>query len=239
MTAVGLGQQGSQAVGSGIESLSSRIFTRFIPNIFRYSKETLNGSFTKISALKRQTIFHGKFWYFLTPPSPLSINFFATRNFVKHRRVSLRSFSIQWDNKFFCRKTWYSPLSHKIFRFSQLSETRNGSSTNWFGTLRQNNFDRKSWYPPPILWLTFFNTRNFLKHRRVPVRIFRHSETNVFHRKSRYFLPTLPPLVSKNFFDTRNFVKHRRVPLRSFSVLWDKKFSTENLETLRPPPPYP
>ena len=38
MTAAGLGQQGSQAVGSGFESLRCRKFLRFIPNIF----DTLN-----------------------------------------------------------------------------------------------------------------------------------------------------------------------------------------------------
>ena len=36
--AVGLGQQGSQAVGSGFESLSCQTFLRFILNIFRYPK---------------------------------------------------------------------------------------------------------------------------------------------------------------------------------------------------------
>ena len=34
MTAVGLGQQGSQAVGSGFESLPCQYFLRFFPNIF-------------------------------------------------------------------------------------------------------------------------------------------------------------------------------------------------------------
>ena len=38
MTAVGLGQQRSQAVDSGFESLSCQIFLWFIPNIFRYPK---------------------------------------------------------------------------------------------------------------------------------------------------------------------------------------------------------
>ena len=38
MAALGLGQQGSQAVGSGFEFLSGQIFLRFIPNIFRYPK---------------------------------------------------------------------------------------------------------------------------------------------------------------------------------------------------------
>ena len=34
MTAVGVGQQGYQAVGSGFESLPGQKFLRFIPNIF-------------------------------------------------------------------------------------------------------------------------------------------------------------------------------------------------------------
>ena len=38
MTAVGLGQQRSQAVGLGLESLPGQKTLRFIPNIFRYSK---------------------------------------------------------------------------------------------------------------------------------------------------------------------------------------------------------
>ena len=36
MTAVGLGQQGSQAVGLEFESLPCQNFLRFIRNIFRY-----------------------------------------------------------------------------------------------------------------------------------------------------------------------------------------------------------
>ena len=36
MTAVGLGQQGFQMVGSGFESLSCQTFLVFITNIFRY-----------------------------------------------------------------------------------------------------------------------------------------------------------------------------------------------------------
>ena len=34
MTVVGLGQQGSQAVGSSFESMLGQKFLRFIPNIF-------------------------------------------------------------------------------------------------------------------------------------------------------------------------------------------------------------
>ena len=38
MTAVGLGQQRSQAVGLGFETLSCEILLRLIPNIFRYKQ---------------------------------------------------------------------------------------------------------------------------------------------------------------------------------------------------------
>ena len=38
MTAVGLEQQGCQAVDLGFESLYCQIFLRFIPNMFRYPK---------------------------------------------------------------------------------------------------------------------------------------------------------------------------------------------------------
>ena len=61
MTAVGLGQQRSQAVGIVFESLVPNIFTVYpqhflIPEI----SETLKGSFTKFFATERQKIFDGK-----------------------------------------------------------------------------------------------------------------------------------------------------------------------------------
>ena len=38
MSAVSLGQQGSQAVGARFESMPCQKILRFIPNIFRYPK---------------------------------------------------------------------------------------------------------------------------------------------------------------------------------------------------------
>ena len=43
-----------------------------------------------------------------------------------------------------------------------------------------------------------------------------------------------PPLLCIKIFDTKIFLKHRRGLLRSFSVLWDKKISTGNLDTSPP-----
>ena len=92
MTAVGLGQHGSEAVGPGLESLSCQIFspfrmvthplsTPFIQKIFRYQEfsETQEGSPTKFFGTLRQKI--------STENSDipfLCIKFFDTPNFLKH-----------------------------------------------------------------------------------------------------------------------------------------------------------
>ena len=76
MTAVGLGQQGSQAVGSGFESLPCQKFLRFIQH-FSIPKinETLKGSFTKFFGTVRQK-YSTENTSSLTPPPLLSINCF-------------------------------------------------------------------------------------------------------------------------------------------------------------------
>ena len=63
-----------------------------------------------------------------------------------------------------------------------------------------------------------FRYHNFLKHRRVPLRIFLARATKCFQRKI-----VIPHLLSIKFFPYPKFLKHRRDSLRSFLVLWDKK----------------
>ena len=74
------------------------------------------------------------------------------------------------------------------------------SSTKCFGAVRQNNFDGKSWYPPPLLSFTFFDTRNFLKHRKISLRKFSVLWDNKLSTKNRYI-----PLLYMKFFDTGIF----------------------------------
>ena len=138
-----------------------------IPNSFRYPKpfETQKGSSTKWFGTVRQNNFNGKPWF---PPPPLSLTIFDTRNFLKHRGVPLRNDSVLWDKKL-SKKSWYSAPRHKNIRYLKLSETQKNPQRN-DSVLRQNNFNAKSWNPPPLLSLTFFDTRNFLKRRRVPPR---------------------------------------------------------------------
>ena len=78
-----------------------------------------------------------KFWQKIVIPPLLSIKFFDTRNFVKQRRVPLRSFSVLWDNKFSIENRDI-PLLGKIIRYPKFSETQTGSSTKFFGTVREN-----------------------------------------------------------------------------------------------------
>ena len=118
---------------------------------------------------------------------------------------------------------------HKFFRYQKYSETPKCSPTKFFGTVGQNNFDGKSWYPPPFSSLTFFDTRYFLKHREFPRRNFSALWDKKFSKEN---LDTPPPLIHK-LFRYREFseTQQRRVQLRIFSARWDRKFSTENLDT--------
>ena len=83
MTAVGLGQQHSQAMGSGFESLSCQTILRCIPNIFRKPKinETIKDSdLWKFSALQDKT-FRRKISILSPPPRFLFKKLFRSRNF--------------------------------------------------------------------------------------------------------------------------------------------------------------
>ena len=140
--------------------------------------ETQKGSSTNWFGTVRQ-----KFWHkivILPPSSPplLSINFFDTRNFAKHRRFPLRSFFGTLRQQIFYRKSWYSPLWHKIFQYvnfsetegflfemirywDKTSETQKGSSMKWFGTETKKFWTENRDAPPPsVFFLAFFDTRN-------------------------------------------------------------------------------
>ena len=131
-----------------------------------------------------------------------------------------------------------APLSliPNLFRYQKFAETKKGSSTIFFGTVRQNNFDAKSWYPPPLLYLTCFDTKNFLKLRRVPL-------PNVPVLWDKTFLTEnrdTHSLFIQNFFRYRKFsvTQHRRVSLQTFSALWNKTILMENRDTRALSHPY-
>ena len=94
-------------------------------------------------------------------------------------------------------------------------------------TKRQNSFYGNSWYTPTVLSVTFFDTRSFLKHRRVFQQIFGSVRQKTFDWNREY---SSSPHLSINFFDTAFFMKHKMFPLRCFSILWDNNFSTERFD---------
>ena len=116
---------------------------KFFENWFH--SETQKDSPTKTLGFVRQ-----KPWQksVIQPPLLLSIKFFDTRNFLKHRRVALRTFSVLWD-KNFDKKMWYtsSSLIHKIFRYTDFSEAQTCSPTKPLDSARQNINSTKRRYP--------------------------------------------------------------------------------------------
>ena len=113
-----------------------------------------------------------KFWY-----SPLLIH-----KLFRYRKISVnRTESFPYEAFQYCetKKFWQkivilppSPLLiRKIHRHLKFCETQKGSSAKWFGTVEENSFDVKSWYPP-LLSVTFLDARSFLKVGRVPLRNF-------------------------------------------------------------------
>ena len=177
----------------------------------------------------RQQIFDGKSWY---PPSLLSLILFDTSIFLKHRRVLPRIFSVMWES--FDGKSWCSlPPSLPVFSI-KFCDTRTFLKQSFplrsLSVLWENKFSTEIRDTRPLLLSqTFFDTRNFLKHRRVPPRIF----AVLWDKFSMGEIVILPPspLLPIKFCDGRSFLKHGRFPVRSFSVLWDNKVSTESCDT--------
>ena len=94
-----------------------------------------------------------------------------------------------------------------------------GSPTKFFGTVRQKVLTENRDISPPLLSLSFFETRNFQKHRseRFLYEIFRHFETKFSTQNCDITLWSLKS------FQNPKLMTHWWVPLRSFSALSDKK----------------
>ena len=148
-----------------------------IPNICRYQtfRETNKGSLRSFLVLW-DIKFSIKHWDIPF----LRIKTFDTRNFVKHRWVPSRSFLVLWDYKLFLEIRDVPVLGIKIFDIQTFSETMKGSSTKWFGTVRQNNSQEKMLYLPFLFSLTFFDIKNFLNPEWLPYHVFRPNATKEF-----------------------------------------------------------
>ena len=79
-------------------------------------------------------------------PSFSHLTIFAARNFLKHRRVPLRKALVMWDKRL-PKKCRDIPSYALSFLTHEISETLKGSSRKSFATLREDNFNGKSWQP--------------------------------------------------------------------------------------------
>ena len=111
------------------------------------------------------------------PPPPLIHNFFSIPDFFWYtdQKGSPTKFFSTETKKISTQNCEINLWSIKSFdpRKPEISDTLKVSPTKFFGTVRQTFFDGKSWYslrPSPLLSISFFDTRTFLKQRRVPLR---------------------------------------------------------------------
>ena len=134
----------------------------------------------------------------LFPPHLLSLIFCVTPIFLKHRRLPLRKLSA-YDRKDSTQNidtSFFRPLHHLSINFFASGISLKHSAEEFFyEKLRcseTKKYRQKIVIPPPLLSLIIFVTRIFLKHRRVPLRNFRHCVTKEIRRKT-LILPSFAP----------------------------------------------
>ena len=104
-------------------------------------------------------------------PPPPSFEMFQYSIVSETQKITLPCLSVLWENKFSTKIRESLPrFIHNIFRYQKSSETQKVSSTKCFPTVRQNKFDRKSWYSSPLSHIKSTDIRIFLIIRRVLLR---------------------------------------------------------------------
>ena len=110
-------------------------------------------------------------------------------------------------------------------------------NTEWFpgevfSVLWDEKILDKTVKPPPSFAWKFSIPEFFQNTEGFSCEFYRHCETKIFQRSL-----VISPFLCIKICETRNFLKHRSVLQRDFSVLCEKKFSTEKRDTPTPPPP--
>ena len=177
-----------------------------------------------------------------------------------------RNFSALWDKKFPTEKRDTTLFIHKVFWKQKFSRKHWDFLTKVFGTVRNKNFDWKSWYAPSYPWI-FFDTRKFPGNRKVPLKIFSFRSCGtkssvktvkpppsnawkeffwnikVFSNEIFGYSETKTstenrdtPLPYPNFFDTRNYYNSKGLPYGNFRHCDTKNFRRKFLII---PPPHP
>ena len=153
---------------------------------------------------------------------------FRDQKLVKHQKIPLRNFSALWDKKFSIENLETPPppplLSINFFATGKfLKYSTEGFTYQIYRHCETKNFRRKKVIP--LVCIKFFDTPNFLKHRRDAHEYFQDCETKNFRRKN-----VIPPSMHK-FFRYPKFSETFKGCPRNFLPLWDQKFSAEKRDT--------
>ena len=155
----------------------------------------------------RQKIFDGKSWY---SPPVLSINIFATGNFLKRCTKGLLYEMFRYCETKFRLKIVICPLflSINFFRYQKISGKQKGSFTNFSFRSCETKSSDKAVMPPPLLCMKIFDKWIFLKHQSVLQWNISVQWDKNFDGKSWYS----PPRPNPNFFNTRNYCNRKGFP---------------------------
>ena len=159
-------------------------------------------------------------------PTFFSLTFFDIKKILKHRRVHLRNVWVLWDKNFQRKIVEPLPLLCMKNFDCKTSGTQKGSPRKFFGTVSRKNW-RGSWCPPPLFTSTFFNIKNFLKHRRAPLR-------NVSLLRSKHFRSTVVMpwhFLFSTFSPSGNLSETQKGSLTNSFGIVKQKSLTENCDT--------
>ena len=157
----------------------------------------------------------------LFPPPVSSLTFSDTEIFLKHRSVPLSNVSLQWD-KNIDGESWYPPL-YKNFYDSIFFETQNGSP-RCFLVLWDHNFSIEN-RDIPLLGIKFFDTRNFLKHRKVHLR----NDSVLWDQKNDRKLCYPSPFYAWTFWILKLFWNTEGFPFSVFRYCETENFRQKNV----------
>ena len=182
----------------------------------------------------RQKIFDGKPWY---SPSPSFIHkLFRYPKLMKHQRIPLRKFSALWDKKISAENPDTPPpplLSINTFTNGNILKRSTGLLYDMFRYCETKQLRLKNVNQPPLLSLTFFDTRIWWNSKGFPYEIFRHWDKILSTQNG----DTPPPVLSINFFATGNFLKHSTegFPYHILRHCETKNLRRKTLDTPLPP----
>ena len=192
MAAVGLGQQGSEAVGPGLNLRRVRFFydfteqNRVIPPLLPIKIFSIPEIFWKTGRFPCQVFRFGPvrqnfFPQYRKAPPHLCIKFFDTRSFLKHWMVP-HGFFWDCDTKNFWRQTVIPPsLIHKLFSIVKSFWNTEGTPYEIFRSC-ETKFSIKPWCLPSYTW-KFSRPECFWKTEGFSYEVFRYCETKIFERK--------------------------------------------------------